>query len=71
MNMLNANWAYMVMASVAWSIKAWTGLLLPKASRRSRNQQDDRDVIPRMDFRAFVAAFVNVPAQVVWTRRKE
>jgi hypothetical protein len=28
-NALVANWAYMVMAALAWSIKAWCALLLP------------------------------------------
>ena len=26
---LHSNWAYMVMASLAWTLKAWCGLLLP------------------------------------------
>ena len=29
---LNSNWAYMVMASLAWSLKAWFGLLFPNKS---------------------------------------
>lgn len=29
LNTLNANWAYMVAASLAWSLKAWAALLLP------------------------------------------
>ena len=30
---LLSNWAYMVMASLAWSLKAWFGLLLPEKGR--------------------------------------
>ena len=26
---LHSNWAYMVMSSLAWTLKAWCGLLLP------------------------------------------
>jgi hypothetical protein len=33
LNTLEANWAYMVIASLAWSIKAWAALLLPVAER--------------------------------------
>ena len=33
---LLSNWAYMVMASLAWSLKAWAALLLPEAGRWSR-----------------------------------
>jgi hypothetical protein len=32
-NTLVANWAYMTMASLAWSIKAWCALLLPISPR--------------------------------------
>jgi hypothetical protein len=33
LNTLEANWAYMVVASLAWSIKTWCALLLPVAPR--------------------------------------
>ena len=46
-NSLNANWAYMVMASLAWSLKAWLALKLPVTPRwaskhraQSRRLQD-------------------------------
>ncbi len=29
---LLSNWAYMVMTALAWNLKAWYGLLMPKAS---------------------------------------
>jgi len=32
-NTLNANWAYMVIASLAWTLKIWSGLLLPVSAR--------------------------------------
>jgi hypothetical protein len=32
-NTLNANWAYMVMASLAWTLKAWMALSLPIVPR--------------------------------------
>jgi len=32
-NTLNANWAYMTMASLAWTLKAWCALLLPVSPR--------------------------------------
>ena len=32
-NTLNANWAYMAIAALAWSIKAWCALLLPVSPR--------------------------------------
>ena len=33
LNTLEANWAYMVMVSLAWSLKAWFALLLPSSPR--------------------------------------
>lgn len=67
---LNANWAFMVMASLAWSLKAWMGLLLPVAPRwKDRHEEEKRQII-RMDFRTFLAAFINIPAQIVRTGRK-
>ena len=30
---LVSNWAYMVMASLAWSLKAWSALVLPASGR--------------------------------------
>jgi len=30
---LESNWAYMVMAALAWNLKAWFGLLMPNVAR--------------------------------------
>ncbi|MFQ5592442.1 MAG: IS1380 family transposase [Phycisphaerae bacterium] len=69
-NTLNANWAYMVMASLAWSIKAWVAMALPISPRwRARHEEQQRFLL-RMDFRTFLAAFINVPAQIVNTGRR-
>ena len=52
LNTLDANWAYMVIASLAWSIKAWAALYLPAALARAARSRADR--ILHMDFRRFV-----------------
>ena len=59
---LFSNWAYMVMTSLAWNLKAWFGLLLP-------NSQRGLDLI-RMEFRRFLHAIVLLPAQIVRTGRR-
>lgn len=69
-NTLLANWAYMVMASLAWSLKAWAALLLPVAPRWREQHERERDQLLRMEFRGFVAYFVNVPCQVVLAARR-
>ena len=38
-NTLNANWAYMTMAALAWSLKAWCALLLPSHPALGRAPQ--------------------------------
>jgi hypothetical protein len=70
LNTLVANWAYMVMATLAWSIKAWVALLLPISPRwHARHEEETRRVLT-MEFRTFVSAFVNVPCQIVRTGRR-
>jgi hypothetical protein len=67
---LLSNWAYMVMASLAWTLKAWFALLLPENGRwREKYQQEKLEVL-RMEFRTFLNAFMRVPAQVVRTGRR-
>ena len=64
-NTLVANWAYMSMASLAWSIKAWCALLLPISPRWAAKHQDERRQLLRMEFRSFLAASIEIPCQVV------
>ncbi|MGH9105549.1 MAG: IS1380 family transposase [Acidimicrobiales bacterium] len=64
-NTLVANWAYMVMAALAWSIKAWCALLLPVSPRWAAQHNEQRRQLLAMEFRTFLQAFINIPAQVV------
>ncbi len=64
-NTLVANWAYMSMAALAWSIKAWCALLLPISPRWAAKHADQRRQLLRMEFRSFLAAFIEIPCQVV------
>jgi hypothetical protein len=69
-NTLNANWACMVIASLAWTLKLWSGLLLPVSPRWHEVHETERNVIVRMDFRTFVQRFMIVPAQIIRTGRR-
>jgi hypothetical protein len=69
-NTLNANWAYMVIASLAWTLKVWSGLLLPVVPRWREKHEAERDTIVRMDFRTFVQRFIMTPAQIVCSGRR-
>lgn len=59
---LVSNWAYMVMAALAWNLKAWFALLVPDRDRGLE--------LLRMEFRTFLQAIVLVPAQIVRTGRR-
>ena len=67
---LLSNWAYMVMASLAWSLKAWSALLLPEKGRWQRKHQEEKSKLLRMDFSTYRSAMMRIPAQVLTTGRK-
>jgi hypothetical protein len=67
---LLSNWAYMVMASLAWTLKAWFALLLPERGRWKEQYKREKLAVLRMEFRTFLNAFMRVPAQVVRTGRR-
>jgi hypothetical protein len=69
LNTLNANWAYMVIASIAWSLKAWFALMLPVSPRWRAQHEADRERVLRMEFRSFVNRLILVPAQILRTGR--
>jgi hypothetical protein len=67
---LVSNWAYMVMASLAWTLKAWFALLLPETGRWREKYYVQKQQVLRMEFKGFVNAFVRVPCQIVRTGRR-
>lgn len=70
LNTLDANWALMVMASLAWSLKAWLALTTPSSPRWRERHDAERERLLRMDFRTFVLDFIMIPAQIVHTGRR-
>jgi len=67
---LLSNWAYMLMASLAWTLKAWFALLLPEGGRWVAAHGQEKRAVLRMEFKTFLNAFMRVPAQVVRTGRR-
>jgi len=61
-NDLMSNWAYMVMTSLAWNLKAWFGLLLPDRAKGLE--------LMGMEFRRFLHSLIFLPAQIVRSGRK-
>ena len=66
-NDLVSNWAYMVMASLAWSLKAWSALVLPETGRWAEKYRAEKRSLLRMEFGTFCVAMIQVPCQVVRT----
>jgi hypothetical protein len=67
---LLSNWAYMVMGSLAWSLKAWAALVLPEDGRWPEKHREEKRKLLRMDFTTFRQAMMNVPAQILSTGRR-
>jgi len=59
---LVSNWSYMVMASVAWTLKAWFALLVRK--------HEQRDDLLKMEFRRFLNGIVKIPVQIISAGRR-
>ncbi|MBV8677216.1 MAG: IS1380 family transposase [Planctomycetaceae bacterium] len=67
---LVSNWAYMVMAGLAWSLKAWAALLLPEHPRWAGKHRTEKRSLLRMEFSTFCVALIQVPCQIVRTARR-
>jgi len=59
---LVSNWAYMVIATLAWNMKAWYGLLTP-------NHFLAKQII-RMEFKRFINTFIKIPCLIIKTGRR-
>jgi hypothetical protein len=59
---LVSNGAYMVMAALAWNLKAWFALLVPARERGLE--------LLKMEFRRFLQAIVLLPVQIVQAGRR-
>jgi len=59
---LLSNWAYMVMATLGWNLKAWYGLMVDGARESGE--------IVRMEFKRFLTNFIQIPCQILRTGRR-
>jgi hypothetical protein len=67
---LVSNWAYMVMASLAWTLKAWFALTLPEDGRWAESYAAEKRAVLTMEFRTFQQAFIAMPCQIVRSGRR-
>ena len=67
---LVSNWAYTVMASLAWTLKAWLALVLPEEGRWREKHQAQKQSLLKMEFKTFLNGLMRLPCQIVRTGRR-
>jgi hypothetical protein len=67
---LVSNWAYSVIATLAWNLSRWIALVLPASGRWRDKHAAEKNNVLRMRFRTFVQRLMLLPAQVVTTSRR-
>jgi hypothetical protein len=69
---LESNGAYMLIASLAWTLKVWSGLLIRVVGTKQEKatRQTARQRVIKMEFHTFLNAFIMVPAQIIRTSRQ-
>ena len=68
---LTSNWAYMVMAALAWSLKAWAALLVSESPPQAKKHRNEKWEPVRSEFRRFCAAMIELPCQIVRGGRRQ
>jgi len=67
---LHSNWAYSVIATLAWNLSRWVGLSLPVHARWEAKHTEAKRRIVGMRFRTFVQRLMLIPAQVLRSGRR-
>ena len=67
---LTSNWAYMVMTSLAWNLKAWAALLLPETGRWAEKYRAEKAWLLGIEFKTFINALIAIPCQIVKQARR-
>jgi hypothetical protein len=67
---LVSNWAYMVLTSLAWNLKAWAALSLPETGRWAKKYRADKLWLLGIECKTFINALVAIPCQIVRQARR-
>ena len=67
---LLSNGAYMLMTSLAWTLKAWSALLLPISPSHRPKHEAERTRLLTMEFRTFLDLMIHVPCQIIRHSRR-
>jgi hypothetical protein len=72
LNDLDSNWAYMVFASLAWTLKQWSGMLVRVKGNPNQQAQPSRirDWVIRMEFATYLNSLMLIPAQIIRSARQ-
>jgi len=54
---LLSNWAYMIIAALAWNIKSWHAMMM--------HRHTDRHAFIRMEFKQFLGTVIHIPATII------
>jgi hypothetical protein len=54
---LHSNWAYMLIAALAWNIKSWHAMMM--------HRKTDRAAFIRMEFKQFLHTIIRIPATII------
>jgi len=69
---LESNWAYMLFASLAWTLKIWSGMLIRVQGNQGqrRKRRESRDRIIKMEFSTYLNSLMMLPAQLIRSARQ-
>lgn len=69
---LTSNWAYMVMATLAWNLKAWLALSLTESgpAKTKVKRRAEKHRLLRMDFSTFRQTMIMIPTQIIRSARR-
>ena len=68
---LLSNWAYMVMVSLGWNLKAWWALWPQEGPGPwAERHREEKEAVLRMEFKTFVNAFMLMPCQILNAGRR-
>jgi len=54
---LHSNWAYMLIAALAWNIKSWHAMMM--------HRKEDRQAFIGMEFKRFLDTVIRIPATII------
>lgn len=72
LNDLESNWAYMVFASLAWTLKQWSGMMVRRngnPAQAAKRREIHRWVV-RMEFATYLNSLMLIPAQIIRSARQ-